>query len=236
MLVSEFITTIQRDASETQDDASYNALCLSWLQETIIEFANETTWKHFQGSQLMSTIGNQRVYDLMLNHLDIRSIVSGDGLKEITYLPLERLRSRRMNIFQTGPPRFFYFEDLLNENIDSPEDVVVRIGMYPVPTEVEDFQIFTELVPSNLSDSSILPVTQNLIPALKHKMRYYLAMDDEDADAATIHLQLYQNSIGLLKQKEHTIRGDYRVLADNDVPTYRGRLVRLDPSHFNNGY
>lgn len=234
MLVSEFITTVQREASETQDDTGYNALCLSWLQDAIVEFASETTWKHFQGSQLMSTIPNQRLYDLMLNHLDIRSITSGDGVKRIDYLPLERIRSRGLNIFQTGPPQLFYFEDLLNENIDSPEDMVVRIGFYPVPVSVEDYQIFTELVPANLSLDSILPVTRDIIPSLKHKVRYYIAMDDDDADRATINLQLYQNAVNLLKDKEHTVGDDHRVLAETDIPSTRRRLARLDPNHFSN--
>jgi len=234
MLVSEFLTTIQREASEVQDDTGYNALCLSWLQDAIIEFASETTWKHFQGSQLMSTLPNQRVYDLMLNHLDIAAITSADGLKRITYLSKERLRVRNVNLFQTGLPRYFYFEDLLNENIDSPEDMVVRIGLYPIPIAVEDYQIFTELVPAKLSTTSILPVTQNLIPCLKHKVRYYLAMDNEDADAATIHIQLYQNAVERLKMKEHSIRNDRRVLSETDIPSRRTRLVRLDPDHFSN--
>jgi hypothetical protein len=234
MLVSEFIRTIQRDASETQDDTGYNNLCLSWLQDAITELANETTWKHFQASQLMSTIPNERIYDLMLNHLDIRAIISGDGNKRIQYMSLNILRARRLNLFQTGTPKYFYFEDVLNENVDSPTDVVIRIGMYPVPTVVEDYQIFTELTPASLSTSSILPVTNNLIPCLKHKMRYYIAMDDEDGDAATIHLQLYQNAVNLLKQKEHTIQSANLVLVDNDIPSYRGRFAQFDPDHFHN--
>jgi hypothetical protein len=238
MLVSEFLTTIQRDASETQDDTGYNALCLSWLQEALTEFGNATNWKHFQRITIVTSIIGTRVYELPIDHLDIRAWLTSDNSQRLEYMPLERIKARYTNIFQSGSPRFFYFEDLVADTTTPIpfDEMVLRVGMWPVPSAIVAYSVFTQVAPDKLTTTQVLPVTSNIIPLLKHKMRYLMAMDDEDADAAGIHLQLYQNSLNDMKEREHTVIDHYRCLSDNDVPNYRGQLVRFDPSRFNNGW
>lgn len=238
MLVSEFLTTIQRDASETQDDTGYNNLCLSWLQEALTEFGNSTNWKHFQRVTPIDTVVGQRLYELPVDHLDIRAWVTEDNSSRLDYMPLRRIKERRQNIFLSGTPRLWYFEDLVEDSTTPTpfDDMVIRVGVWPVPTSVISYQVFTQVAPDKLNITSILPVTSNIIPLLKHKLRYHMAMDDKDADEATIHLQLYANALSDMKEREHTVIDNYRVLAENDVPRYRGRYARLDPSHFRNSW
>lgn len=234
MLVSDLIKILQRESSETQDDTGYNNLVLSWVQDAITEFGNLTDWKYFQSVIPITTVIGTRVYSLPVEHRDIRALLFPVGrLGSIDYMDLWRLKERSIDILESGVPRFWYFEDVINDPAPT-NNKLLRIGLWPVPNSVIVLSAHTQLDPSQLLLTDILPVQNNILPAIKHKVRFYSAMDDNDSDRAIIHAQNFENEINRLRAKEHTVRDNLRVLSVTDIPVRRPRLVQLDPDHFRN--
>lgn len=234
MLVSDLIKVLQREASETQDDTGYNNLVLSWVQDAITEFGNLTEWKYFQRVTPVTTVIGQRIYGLPVDHRDIRALLFPTGrLGSVDYFPLWRLKERSIDINETGTPRHWYFEDLINDPTPT-NDKVLRIGLWPVPNAIINLSAHTQIDPAQIQLTDIVPIPNGTIPAIKHKVRFYSAMDEKDSDAAIIHAQNFENEISRLLAREHKIADDVRTFSVTDIPVSRPRLVGLDPDHFRN--
>lgn len=234
MLVSEFITTLQREASEAQDDTGFNNLVLSWVKDAITEFCNETEWKYFQNTSILTTTATVRTYALPLYANDIRGIEYPNNGGKLDYVPFASLQGSNSSIIgTTGRPTHWYLEGIDDDQVVLTEKSI-QIGLFPVPNSTINFVVFQENDPSALLLTDLMPVTNQAILALKHRVRYYFAMNDKDAASARMHDRLYEKEKENLQYKEHKKTDSRMQMKENDVSRRsRGRFWR-DPNHFHN--
>lgn len=236
MLVSELIISLQREASETQNDTGFNALYLSWVQDALNDFANETDWRFFQSVNPFNTIASTAIYNLPATHKDVRSIVGpSPTIRKLDYMAIQDLQARQIDILQTGTPSHYYYVKGLYLSADSPYDSLgLQIGLWPIPVAVESFTAYTMVSPNQLAVDDVVPVFDNHITTLKHRVRYYIAADEKDTDLMQIHNQAFQQELQRIARNERTKRDNNRRMQVTDIEGRSRKFVQLDPNHFHN--
>lgn len=234
MLVSALITELLRENSETQQDTGFNNTVLSWVRDAIIDVGNRTEWRYLQSTKSITTVAGTREYDLDVNTDDIISIEDETNGRKIPYLALWRITEQGGKLADTGDVKYWYYSSTGNEPGGTPDDKITKIGLWKVPNSVVTLKLYIRLGLAQITTSSIIPFPDRCIPAIKHKVRSNFALFDKDADAASIHLQLFEREIELLVSRERTKNDSVRTLQATDIPRSRARFAGLDPDHFRN--
>lgn len=234
MLISDLITTLQREASETQDDDAYTALVLSWVQDAVNDIGEATDWKFFQATTPVNTIIGTHTYQLPASHKDIRFVEGGNG-RRLEYFAPERLMDRAINLSLPGTPDAYFYANGQTDIASSAYDsVAFQVRLWPVPTAVETLTFYTQVSPRQLALTDMVPVTDDMITLVKHRVRYYILFDDKDYDGADRADKDYMRALDRKISKNAAQRDRYIRLAVTDVPSRQRRFARNDPNHFRN--
>lgn len=235
MLISELRRQLQREASETEQDDGYNLLVLSWIQDALYDFGNETDFRYFNSETPITTVIGDSTYSLPATHQDIRAIQGvSPGQRKLEYLPQEKILQRQLDLTQTGIPTYYYYKRGLYDSMAPVDMLTFEIGLWPVPVAIESLVVYTMVSPPTLVDDSIVPVVDSHIPCLKHRVRYYIALDDKDTEIAMVHDAAFRQELNRLGRKERAKRDNHRRLGVTDIPERTKRYAQLDPSHFHN--
>lgn len=234
MLVSELTTQLCREWSEaTAGDSSKVTLVESWIKNALDDYALRMNIRAFRSTAPFSTVAGTAEYTLPVAARDIVSMripAQADAIIDSNTIWTIENSSRDLTL--QGLPRWWYFS---NSGIVS-NQTALKFKLYPVPDAIYSITVSTIIHPASLTSNSVLPIHNESIAIISDKVRYYMAIDDKDYDAAQLSLGDYERKIQFLTNREQRSTQRYRTLSRNsDVPLVnKERFAILPPDHFHN--
>lgn len=230
MLVSEMTTDILREWSESADDPAKTSLVHSWIRNALDDFAILTNFRVFYahaGIVTVATVENYELPEAFQNIVSMRIPASDLTIEEIDR---QQLLLSGANLETAGTPRFWFYVN----SIDNPTGTAIRIQLYPVPNAIFNITISGVVHPAALVAADTIPVHNEHLNIIKDRVRWYMAVDDKDYDAADRHDAQFVRKAGLIVSRENKRPAQRRVLRVTDVRSSREEFVRPDPNHFSN--
>lgn len=222
-----------REQDEASDDSDYVATVEQWIQDAIDEFASAADWRLFKETISLSTVASTDTYELPFRVAEIRSMRFVDTDEEITYIAPERLVGVVEDFEREAKPQFWCWSK--NNEADDPN--VYEIRLIPIPDDVYSIEYFADIHPttdvSSSPSSTVLPLHQEFIIAIKHRVRAYMLAYDNDYDGHDRYLQMFFSKVEQMKAKENSPRANWARMQVRDLSRAGDRrLARLDPQHF----
>lgn len=232
MLVSELTTQLCREWSEaTLGDTSKVTLVESWIRNALDDFALQMQIKAFRSIAPFSTVAGTAEYSLPVDARDIISMRIPAQQRVLDASTIWTIENSGRVLSQQGIPSCWYFSNITTVS----NQKALRFKLYPVPDAVYSIEISTIVHPAALVASSVLPIHNEAIAIISDKVRYYMAMDDKDYDAAQIIMSDYGNKLRLLKNREQRSTQRRRIFRRNsDLVSNREDFAIFPPDHYRN--
>jgi hypothetical protein len=231
--VNQLALELIRAHGENSGDANYVLVVEQWIRDALDELGLETNWRIFQDVATLATVASTRVYKLPFNVRDINYIRDPATETDLVYYDKARLSMLNMDLENVSRPQFWYYEELALDTVPNPDEYVYQIGFHPIPDAIYNYDIGSQINPSGLLTSSIIPVVGDLLFALKAGVRAYMYIDDENPQMALLWRQMFTTNIAKLRIRDNNKINDKPVLQNRDLSNRtERRLARLDPNHF----
>lgn len=239
MTATELATILMREMDEDSDDEEMLATVISWISDSLDEVSSACDWRIFKSIFPFSTIATQATYDLDASLVDIRSIRFVDTDEPIHYKDDPRLYSMSMNLEEIGKPRNWFFDSQDDDPSTAiPAQPIIKIRFFPIPDDAYSLTISAQKHPIiiPLTELSAIPLRQEMLLAVKDKVRWYISMDDKDYEAADRFNSAFIARLTDMVAKEESRPGarQMRMQVTDIAPSGMNQDVRFDPSHFHN--
>src|SRR4030095_3797951 len=231
--VNQLALELIRAHGEDAGDADYVLTVEQWIRDALDELGLETNWRVFQDVSTLATVASTRVYKLPFNVRDINYIRDPATETDLVYYDKARLSMLNMDLENVSRPQFWYYEELALDTVPNPDEYVYQIGFHPIPDAIYTYDVGSQINPSGLLTSSIIPLVGDILFALKAGVRAYMYMDDENINMAIVWRQMFTTNIAKLRVRDNNKINDKPVLQNRDLSNRtERRLARLDPQHF----
>ena len=234
MTVNELALVLMRETDEATDNTEMVTTVESWISDAVDEVAGAADWKLYKRTDSLTTTASDNTYSLEEDVKDVRSIRHVDTDEPIDYQDEASLAGVAEDFENTGKPRWWFFI----EPTDGTEQLVKNIGFSPIPDDAYDIQINVNYHPliQPLITSNNIPIRQEAIIAIKHRVRAYILMNDKDYEGAKMYLQMFYEKLKEMIAKENkTPSAQILRMQPRDLSNQNDRRnARLDPSHFRN--
>lgn len=219
-----------RAHGDKQDDPDYVLTVEQWIRDALDELALETDWRAFITDTTLNTAAGTSTYTLPINVRDIRFLRDPNNENSIIFLPKDRMVDLGLDLEKLGRPDFWAFESV----VTSGGNTQYNIRFQPIPDAVYPLGVAFNLVIGNIGSLDTIPVQNDMLLPLRLCTRSYMALDDEDFDAADVFYNRFLLKTDKLVKRELTKFAEQLRFQQRDIPS-RGadrRLARLDPNHF----
>ena len=239
MTATDLATILMREMDESTDDDEMLTTVIGWISDALDEVSSACDWRIFKSIFPFSTQINVPTYDLDASLIDIRSIRFVDTDEPIHYKDDPRLHSMSINLEEVGKPRDWFF-DSQDDDPATPISAqpVIKIRFFPIPDAIYDLTISAQKHPiiTPLTALQSIPLRQEMLLAVKDKVRYYICMDDKDYEGADRYKRDFDNRLLDMVAKEESKPGarELRMQVTDIAPSGMNQDVRFDPSHFHN--
>lgn len=237
MTINQLALVLMADQDEASDNTDLVSVIESWISDAIDEISSATDWISLKSIFSLNTVASQATYTLDSSIKDIRSIRFTGTDEEITYVDEPRLFSIASDLEQLAKPRFWFFDSQSTNPADAiPAQPPLKIRFHPIADTVYPLMVSARkhALIAPISGSAVIPFRQEMIPAIKDRVRAYILGNDKDYEGMQVYLQMFYDKVNKLVAKEESKPGaNYLVMQPRDVwGADIGKLVQLDPSHF----
>jgi hypothetical protein len=182
----------------------------------------------------LNTVASQANYELTQDVMDIRNIRFTDTDETIDYIDEPRLYHVSSDLEEEGKPRVWFFNNADDDAAEQPQFVITFV---PIPDAIYELQITAQkhiIVP--LVSANEIPLRQEMLLAVKNRVRAYILASDKDYEGSTTYLQMFYKQVDDMIKKESTRPAARHIrLQVTDIVGNTGRRSPiLDPSHFSN--
>lgn len=229
MTVNELALSLIKENDEASDNTEFVSMVEVWVQDALDEFASSTNFKLFKKQVVFNTIVSTAIYSLDVNVREIRAMRFTGTNDPIDYVDEPRLYGIAENLEELGKPQFWFWAD--TTQTATPQ---YRFQLDPIPDSVYQIQMSVIFHPTLTPlTSANIPLQQEMIIALKHRVRSYIYANDKELDTSAFYLSQYQAIVQRFVDREKTPAANYARRQIRDIGNQTNRkLARLDPSHF----
>lgn len=146
--VDELAADVLSEVGEDSTDADLLTLYGGWVQRVFDEIGDEIDWRFNYLLNEITTVADQRLYDLSADARDIPSARIQDTGEVLDFRAKDVLFSAGYDMESTGIPRFFYHDEF------NPVTLTGKIGFYPIPSSVKVIELNCSGRPSTLSTAA----------------------------------------------------------------------------------
>lgn len=237
MTINQLALVMMQEQDEATDNTDLVTVVESWISDAIDEISSATDWSTFKSIFILNTIASQSTYTLDSSIKDVRSIRFTSTDEEITYVDEPRLFSIAVDLEMLAKPRFWFFDSQSTNPSDAiPAQPPLKIRFYPIPDTAYALMVSARkhALIAPIASSSVIPFRQEMIPAIKDRVRAYILANDKDYEGMQTYLQMFYDKVNKLVAIESSKPGaNYLVMQPRDIGRAAvGKLVGLDPSHF----
>jgi hypothetical protein len=233
--VNDLAQNLMREQDEATDNTEMVDTVESWISDAVDELASACDWRIFKVIFPLSTVASQPDYELDAQYNDIRSIRFVDTDETIDYIDEPRLYHVSTDIEETGKPRVWFFNSADDDVGQQPQFVIT---LNPIPDAIYSLQVSAQKHPliAPIGSTTDIPLRQEMLLAVKNRVRAYILASDKDYEGSTTHLQMFYKQVDDMIKKESTRPAARHVrLQVTDIVGNTGRRHPiLDPSHFSN--
>lgn len=226
--LNQLATAIAGEQGEKVGDTSYITQCETWLKEAMVEIDSEANSRAFSTTlPPIVTVAGQSRYDLPENYRSIKYLRFVDTDDPIEYCNPRTLANYGVDFEQQGRPRWHWISDPI---VNGSNQFIQRLSLQPVPNGVFtiDGMYFFDVI--NIGSSTILPLTQQAIIALKSRLRMEMHKNDKDWDSYNAERGQYSRNLALFLKSEANKPSRAMKKRYSDMPR-RGRPSRLRYPH-----
>lgn len=229
MTVNDLALVLMREQDEATDDANFVTVVETWIQDALDEFSSAAEWRLFRNTVVLPTVASQSTYALSANVREIRSIRFQDTNETIEYVDSPRLFSIAEDLENLGKPQFWFWK-----SSTVAADPIYNIQLVPIPDGIYSLELLAVFHPTlSPLTSALIPLQQEMILALKYRVRAYLLARDKDYDGSNSNLQLFYGKVDQMMQRENAPKANNIRMQVRDISNSSDRrLARLDPDHF----
>jgi hypothetical protein len=234
MTVSDLALTLMAEQDEASDNTDFKTVVESWISDAVDELLSATDWRIFKTIFTLNTVASQANYELTQDVMDIRNIRFTDTDETIDYIDEPRLYHVSSDLEEEGKPRVWFFNNADDDAAEQPQFVITFV---PIPDAIYELQITAQkhiIVP--LVSANEIPLRQEMLLAVKNRVRAYILASDKDYEGSTTYLQMFYKQVDDMIKKESTRPAARHIrLQVTDIVGNTGRRSPiLDPSHFSN--
>lgn len=239
MTATDLATILMREMDESTDDVEMLTTVIGWISDALDEVSSACDWRIFKSIFPFSTQPNVATYSLDASLIDIRSIRFVDTDEPIHYKDDPRLHAMSMNLEEVGKPRDWFFDSQDDDPATAiPAQPIIKIRFFPIPDDFYSITISAQKHPivTPLTALQAIPLRQEMLLAVKDKVRWHIAMDDKDYEGADRYGLAFVNRLADMVAKEESKPGarELRMQVTDVAPSGMNQDVRFDPSHFHN--
>lgn len=237
MTVDALATSLLREQDEASDNAEMVTQCIDWISDAVDELSSACDWKIFKVIFPLNTAVATPTYSLHASVNDIRDIRFVDTDEPITYVDEPRLFGIAANLEEEGKPRNWFIDSQDDDASTAiPAQPVIKIRFHPIPDAIYPLMVSAQRHPiiTPLVTTDAIPLRQEMLLAVKHRVRAYILANDKDYEGMNTYLQMWYDLVNKMIADETSKPGARMlVMQPRDVDeSFSDRLVRLDPSHF----
>lgn len=231
--VNSLALDLIQEMEESTDDTGFVAKVEARINEALDEIAVATNWQDFKTRSTFPTVATQAQYNLPAGAREIIQLqYVADGQPLIMGTIQE---AARRNILLTDPGKARVWLD--DGRVVVGSDVLMRIRLYPVPSEILSIEAEYYYHPSDVASGSVLPVQDQFIVLVKQRTRAKLLINDQKYDAADREQRSYESNLAVMVKRTQSNVSAKVVLRQTDLGNIRRReRPILDPQHYNNGF
>lgn len=237
MTNNELALNLMREQDEATDNAEMVATVESWIADALDEFASAYDWRIFKGVVSKTLTASNPFLELDSDIIDVRGIRFVDTNEPIDYFDEQNLYRIAEDLETTGKPFAWFFADALekagtsNQKVYQLRFVFIPDANYAIELNVNKFPTLV-----SLASASEIPLRQEMLLAIKDRVRAYILMNDKDYEGANTYLQLFYARVEKMIAKENTQPSARMLRMEvSDISNSRTRhRPLLDPAHFRN--
>lgn len=234
--VNDLVTVLMREMDEATDNTEMVTTVVGWISDAVDEIASATDWTIFKTVFTTSLSTTVATLELAQNIKDVRDVRLIDTDETIDYCDEPILFSIAANLEELGKPRNWFYVDADDDAAENPQ-LVMRF--HPQPDSAYPVMISARKHPLTdpiTSTSTEIPFRQEMILAIKDRVRAYILANDKDYEGMNTYLQIFYNRVEKMVAQEDSKPGArLLVMQPRDLNNDTShKYARLDPSHFGN--
>ena len=230
---------LMRENDESTDNSELKDTFISWISDAIDEVSYAYDWKENKVIFPFSTTALQSTDVMHASLSDIRSIRFVDTDEEIHYKDDPRLFMNGADLEETGKPRDWFFDSQDDDPATAiSAQAVIKIRWHPIPDAIYPLTISAQKHPlvAEITSGANIPLRQEMILAVKDRVRAYSLANDKDYEGSNSYLQLFYNRLNEMIGRESLKPSgrQMRMQVTDIVPSTSNRGPFFDPSHYSN--
>lgn len=229
--VSALALELCSEAGESTSDTEYLTLVRKWIKGGFREIGDISQWYFLKKDETfdLSVLGGAE-YPTQASATEVTKIRFTETNEKITYIPVERLIERGIDLELPGKPQHFWqsgFDESTNEHL---------FTVWPVPDATYEVQVIENGMARTLADGDTIPMPENFLTILEDYTRAMQAMDDKDYEKYDRLEKKWREALAERMRRYNKQPSQRRRLRVTDIGPNSNDLpmVRLDPNHFSN--
>ena len=230
MLLSDLTTEMLREWSEAQDKADKVTLMEQFIRDGLDELALDADFISFRNTTDITTVAGTAQYALPVACREVTAMRIASLDRPLIQRSVQYLKLSFLDLELQDVPTDWAFvgsDPVSNQT-------ALRVQLYPVPDAIYVIEVAYILHPAALTSSDVIPIHNQYKPMLKHKIRYKMALDDNNIEAADRHDANYVREIQNLRTREHRTAAGYLTMDVTDIRRRVPNVPIFDPNHFRN--
>jgi len=195
-LALEVIDDIGEEATDTSVVSTFER----WVIEGYQRAVSMADWPFKNDTEDITLVNGTRVYTLPVTVAKIRSLIQGNDGAPLGYVAVERLADLGYNLYATGSPEFWYYDDGGSAS-------ELSIGLYPVPnasyvSSTPTLKAFvTDRPDTGLSSASDIPLPVEFLNVIKDYVWMKSRSNDKNDGGAGVYWERFGAGVALLQSR-----------------------------------
>lgn len=224
LTLNQLASQLVLEQGEKRDDNGFISQMEIWIKDSIIEIDSLSQFKIFWKEFSFNTNTDQAIYDLPEDFKHVKYMRLVDTDDEINYINPKTLARYNIDLEQKSNRPFYYW--VFDAQVQG-VNVIKKLRVHPIPTGVISINMPYYFDITSLISSSVLPLSQQCLLALKSRVRMQMHKLDKEWDAFNAERSQYAIDIQNLISLEKSPPSRILINRPTDLPRRSSRPYRL---------